>query len=80
MSNTEGTAKPPEQRRRRAAPQRDPLHDVPSSADYIESSTRTMWRLIADGQLAVVRIRRRTFVRQSELDAFLERSTKPATK
>jgi excisionase family DNA binding protein len=39
-------------------------------------SAQTLYRLIADEQLAIVKIRRRTFIRRSDVDALIERSTR----
>lgn len=79
------TSTPPPQRRRR--PQAPPppteaeLHPLAEGAARLGVSPRTLRRLITDGRIAVVEVTpRKRYVRQADLEAFLERATKPATK
>ncbi len=37
----------------------------------------TLWRLIRDGELQVVKVRGRSMLRRSDLDAYIERSVRP---
>ena len=39
-------------------------------------SPQLLYRLIADGQLRLVKIRRRSFIRQDDVEALIERSTR----
>jgi excisionase family DNA binding protein len=37
-------------------------------------SNQTLYRLVADGQITLIKIRRRSFIRRSELDDLIRRS------
>lgn len=51
---------------------------VDEVAHRLQVSTRTVRRLIASGQLRVVKIRRRTFILPREVDAFLAAAARHA--
>lgn len=53
----------------------DPLLKVPECAEYLRLSVTVVRELISDGELPVVKYRRRTFVRQSGADDFIKRHT-----
>jgi hypothetical protein len=83
--STPTTSTPPPQRRRRPhAPPPPPsteLHPFPVARAILGLGERSFRRLVAEGRIAVVEVSpRKRYVRQSEIDAFLERATKPATK
>ena len=48
-----------------------PLETVAETADHLHVSERTVWRLIADGELAVVRFGRLARVRPEDREAFI---------
>jgi excisionase family DNA binding protein len=48
------------------------LLNVPETADRLRLSRRTVWQLIAEGQLRVVRIGNRVLVRPADLAEFVE--------
>ena len=47
---------------------------IVDAAAYLMVSRRTLYRLIADRRVSVVKIRSRSFIRRSELDRFLRAS------
>lgn len=47
---------------------------IADGAKYIGVSEPTLWRMLRDGELARVKLRGRTLVRYSDLNALLERS------
>lgn len=52
----------------------DPRLTIDESAAYLRVSRRTVYRLIADRRLAVIKVRSSSFIRQAELDRFLRAS------
>lgn len=47
------------------------LFTVGQTAKLLGVGRRTVWRLIADGEIATIRIGRRVLVRPEDLDAFI---------
>lgn len=50
--------------------------NVPEAASMIGVSQSLLWRLLADGDIARVKIGRRTLIRVAELERFLEGQAK----
>jgi excisionase family DNA binding protein len=51
----------------------DPLFNVKEGARYLRISPTTVRQLIDDGEVPVVKYKRKTFIRRSELDSFIDR-------
>ena len=54
------------------------LLTIPEVAERLRVSTRTVLRLIASGQLRVLKIGRRTLIMEREVDAFLAAAARRA--
>lgn len=54
------------------------LHSIPAAADELSVSTRVVERLIADGEIATVKIGRRRLVPDEALVDYVERLKKSA--
>lgn len=50
----------------------DILLSIPKVAEYLSISERTVWRMIADGRLATMKVGSSTRIRESELNRFLD--------
>lgn len=48
------------------------VFSVSESADYLNVSAPTIWRMLREGVLPRVKVRRRTGIRRVDLDAFAE--------
>jgi excisionase family DNA binding protein len=53
---------------------RDVLLKIPEVKTLLRVSVRTVWRLISCGQLPVVRVGGRSFVKRSAVEKFIERN------
>ncbi len=51
---------------------------IAESCVYLRVSRRTLYRLIADGRVSVVKVRSRSFVRKAELDRYLKAAERAA--
>ena len=49
------------------------LHSVPTAADLLSVGVATVWRMIARGDLAVVKVGRRTLISQRSIDAYIDK-------
>lgn len=55
------------------------VHSVPEAARRLGIGTSTLWRMIANGEVAVVRLaRRRTVITDDAIRDLLQRNTSPA--
>lgn len=44
---------------------------IDESAAYLRCSRRTVYRLIAEGKIRIIKVRSMTFIAQAELDRYL---------
>jgi excisionase family DNA binding protein len=57
-------------------PKAPPLLNLPEARAYLGGiSNQTLYRLIADRSLRLVKVRRRSFIYRADIDALIERST-----
>lgn len=59
----------------RGEAERRRCYSVPDAADILGMSARYVWALLREGTLNPVRLGHRTFVRDDELAALIERNT-----
>lgn len=55
-----------------------PLRSIAEAAQYLAVSEQTVWRMLRAGELPRLKIRARTMVRFSDLEAFLARAAEDA--
>ncbi len=55
-----------------------PLLTVAQAAELLQVSRRTVWRLVAEGQLRPTRVRSRTLFTEKELAAYIAAASRAA--
>lgn len=53
-----------------------PLMTVNEACDYLTLSRSTLYRLVADGELRLLKVYNRSLLARSDLDAYVERLVK----
>ena len=54
------------------------LLTIPQAADALQLSTRTVYRMIADREVATVQARGKTRISEDEIAAYAKRNSEPA--
>jgi excisionase family DNA binding protein len=60
-----------------SAPDMSPLMSVSAARAHLGGVSReTLYRLVREGELSIVKVRRRTFIPRADIEALIDRSTR----